>query len=216
MQNIKLFITKVSDYLRQRRNKGELKFLWSCYYFFYSFLNKFEFYFCLIAVEFKIPIKKAYRIVAKNYLNKLYQIIDTGNNFEFRINKIYTKLRKYSAIGINHNIRDIEFDKALIESFLLMGKSTDWKDASLRLIENQEYLASIFHIHKLRFLEPEEIFHNLGTTVVLDAWIKSGLLGLRPESKTLVLVESYKNLIPVNPCLIEYWKSYIDFFYYQN
>jgi putative glycosyltransferase (TIGR04372 family) len=216
MQNIKSFITILSSYLRHRRDQGELKYLWIYYYFFYRCLNNLKFFLSLIAVEFRVPFKQAYPIITKKYLNKLYQILDSGVNVEFHVSKIYTKLRKYSALGLNHNIRDIEFDKALIESFLLMGKANDWKDASLRLIENQEYLASNFHIHKLRFLEPEEIFRNLGTTVVLDSWIKSGLLGLRPESKTLVLVESHKNLIPVNPCLIQYWKSYIDFIYDQN
>lgn len=216
MQKIKLLITKVADYLRDRRKQGELTILWNSYYFFCRYFNKLKLFCSLFAVECRLPLKKAYRIVFKNYQNKLYWIIDSGYDVDYRINKIYTKLIKYSARMLTLNIRDIESDKALIESFLVMGKANDWKDASLRLIENQELLASNLKFHKMCFLEPEEIFRNLGTTLVLDAWIKSGILGLRPESKTLVLVESHKNLIPVNPCLIQYWKPYINFVYEQN
>ncbi len=216
MQKIKLLITKVSDYLRDRRKQGELTLLWNSYYFFCRYINKLELFCSFIALEFRLPLKKTYRIIFKYYQNKVYWIIDSGYDVEFRLNKIYTKLIKYSARMLTLNIRDIESDKALIESFLVMGKANDWKDASLRLIENQEFLASNFQCHKIRFLEPEEIFRNLGTTLVLDAWIKSGILGLRPESKTIVLVESHKNLIPVNPCLIQYWKSYINFVYDHN
>ncbi len=63
----------------------------------------------------------------------------------------------------------------------------------------------------IRILEPHfHILIGIGSTVNLDTYVKAGILGLRPPSRTVILHEPWLKRHAVNPCLLDYWKQYID------
>lgn len=63
----------------------------------------------------------------------------------------------------------------------------------------------------IRILEPHfHILIGIGSTVNLDTYVKAGILGLRPPTRTVILHEPWLKRYAANPCLLDYWKQYIE------
>jgi len=96
---------------------------------------------------------------------------------------------------------------------LLSGRTAEWLAIQyqvFKLQENQARLASVGYPNT-RILEPYfHILIGIGSTVHLDAYIKAGILGLRPPSRTVILHEPWLRRYAVNPCMLDYWRKYID------
>jgi len=96
---------------------------------------------------------------------------------------------------------------------LLSGRTAEWLAIQyqvFKLQENQARLASVGYPNT-RILEPYfHILIGIGSTVHLDAYIKAGILGVRPPSRTVILHEPWLRRYAVNPCMLDYWRKYIE------
>ena len=96
---------------------------------------------------------------------------------------------------------------------LLSGRTAEWLAIQyqvFKLQENQARLASVGYPNT-SILEPYfHILIGIGSTVHLDAYIKAGILGVRPPSRTVILHEPWLRRYAVNPCILDYWRKYID------
>ena len=96
---------------------------------------------------------------------------------------------------------------------LLSGRTAEWLAIQYQVFELQEYQARLASVGypNIRILEPYfHILIGIGSTVHLDAYIKAGILGLRPPSRTVILHEPWLRRYAVNPCMLDYWRKYIE------
>jgi len=96
---------------------------------------------------------------------------------------------------------------------LLSGRTAEWLAIQFQVFELQEYQARLASVGypNTRILEPHfHILIGIGSTVHLDAYIKAGILGLRSPSRTVILHEPWLRRYVVNPCMLDYWRKYID------
>ena len=93
------------------------------------------------------------------------------------------------------------------------GRTAEWLATQYKIFEIQENRARLGNSgnQNIRILEPHfHILIGIGSTVHLDAYIKAGILGLRPPSRTVILHEPWLRRYVANPCLLDYWRKYID------
>ena len=96
---------------------------------------------------------------------------------------------------------------------LLSGRTAEWLAIQYQVFELQEYQARLASVGypNTRILEPYfHILIGIGSTVHLDAYIKAGILGVRPPSRTVILHEPWLRRYAVNPCMLDYWRKYIE------
>ena len=93
------------------------------------------------------------------------------------------------------------------------GRTAEWLSTQYKIFEIQENRARLGNTgnQNIRILEPHfHILIGIGSTVHLDAYIKAGILGLRPPSRTVILHEPWLRRYVANPCLLDYWRNYIE------
>ena len=93
------------------------------------------------------------------------------------------------------------------------GRISEMLSTQYKIFEIQENRASLAGAgnQNIRILEPHfHILVGIGSTLHLDAYTKAGILGLRPPSRTVILHEPWLRRYVANPCLLDYWKKYID------
>ena len=93
------------------------------------------------------------------------------------------------------------------------GRVAEMLSTQYKIFEIQENRARLGNTgnQNLRILEPHfHILVGIGSTLHLDAYIKAGILGLRPPSRTVILHEPWLRRYVANPCLLDYWRKYID------
>ena len=96
---------------------------------------------------------------------------------------------------------------------LLSGRIAEYLAIQIQLFELQENRARLRdnENQNIRILEPYfHILIGIGSTVHLDAYVKAGILGLRPPSRTVILHEPWLRRYAVNPCMLDYWRKYIE------
>ena len=96
---------------------------------------------------------------------------------------------------------------------LWAGRTAEWIAAQYKSFEIQENRARLggTGIQDIRILEPYfHILVGIGSSVHLDAYIKAGILGLRPAVRAVLLHEPWLRRYAVNPCMLDYWRKYID------
>jgi putative glycosyltransferase (TIGR04372 family) len=96
---------------------------------------------------------------------------------------------------------------------LWAGRTGEWLATQYKIFEVQENRARLAGAgnQNIRILEPHfHILIGIGSTVHLDAYVKAGILGLRPPSRTVILHEPWLKRYAVNPCMLDYWRKYID------
>ncbi len=96
---------------------------------------------------------------------------------------------------------------------LRAGRTAEYLALQYRIFDLQENRARLggTRNQNMRILEPRfPILIGIGSTVNLDPYVKAGILGLRPPSRTVILHEPWLQRYAVNPCLLHYWKQYID------
>ena len=93
------------------------------------------------------------------------------------------------------------------------GRVAEMLSTQYKIFAIQENLARLGNTgnQNLRILEPHfHILVGIGSTLHLDAYTKAGILGLRPPSRTVILHEPWLRRYVANPCLLDYWRKYID------
>ena len=115
---------------------------------------------------------------------------------------------------LDHFAQNLQSASDLRGAFALWaGRTAELLSAQYKSFEIQENRARLDDNghQNLRILEPYfHILVGIGSTVHLDAYIKAGILGLRPASRTVILHEPWLRRYAVNPCMLDYWRKYID------
>jgi putative glycosyltransferase (TIGR04372 family) len=165
------------------------------------------------SVTMRLPWSRAYLWMGERYRTKLFQIIDSDDYDKNIADKIYLK-------GVGFLERACQLRPNFVVAAQLMGgmgvltgRTDKWLEAQHRVIDYQEKRAQNAGVdsHNFRILNAGPIFSTIGNTLTLDAWIKSGILGLRPPWRSLIPVEPGLKGRAANQCLLDYWKKYYDF-----
>ncbi len=93
------------------------------------------------------------------------------------------------------------------------GRTAEWLALQYQIFDLQENRARLGGIRhqSIHILEPHfHILIGIGSTVHLDTYVKAGILGLRPPSRTVIVHEPWLKRYVANPCLLDYWRKYID------
>lgn len=116
--------------------------------------------------------------------------------------------------ALEHFAPNMQATAELRAAFALWaGRTREWLATQYKIFEIQENRARLADAgnQNIRILEPHfHILIGIGSTVHLDAYIKAGILGLRPPSRTVVLHEPWLRRYAVNPCMLDYWRKFID------
>ena len=116
--------------------------------------------------------------------------------------------------ALEHFAPNMQATAELRAAFALWaGRTREWLATQYKIFEIQENRARLADAgnQNIRILEPYfHILIGIGSTVHLDAYIKAGILGLRPPSRTVVLHEPWLRRYAVNPCMLDYWRKFID------
>lgn len=96
---------------------------------------------------------------------------------------------------------------------LMSGHTDEYLKLQIQVFELQEARANAAGSSQqnIRVLEPN--FHllvGIGSTVHLDAYVKAGILGMRPPTRAVILLEPWLRRYAVNPCMLDYWRKFID------
>ena len=141
--------------------------------------------------------------------------------------------RTIASDGYNKLLADIYYNKAKIDlellcnipefcveaaallasNALLSGRSDEWISGVLREYGYQEHRAAVAGGANLGFrvLEPSfSVLRTIGNAMHLDGLIKGGIIGVRPPFRVVLLLQPWLKRFVVNPCLLDYWRPYID------
>ena len=160
----------------------------------------------------RFPWFYPYFYIGQRLQYKLYWLIESDHYQKNVADDIYRKaihcLEKASQLNPNF----VEAAQLIGHAALLSGRTDEWIAAQYRVISYQEKRAqSAGEISPNIRIIDAGVFGTIGNTVLLDAWIKSGLLGLRPPCSSLVLVKLALMGRAANQCLLDYWSLYFDF-----
>ena len=115
---------------------------------------------------------------------------------------------------LEHFAPNLQATAELRAAFALWaGRTAEWLAIQYQVFDLQENRVRLggYENQNIRILEPHfHILIGIGSTVHLDAYIKAGILGLRPPSRTVILHEPWLRRYAVNPCMLDYWRKYID------
>ena len=166
-----------------------------------------------LAVSLSIPWAAAYLWNVGKLVDKLSVNIESDNydaRFGAKLHaEVVSKLDLLERFAPNLK-QGIELRGTIA---LLSGRTAEWLAIQYQVFELQEYQARLASVGypNTRILEPYfHILIGIGSTVHLDAYIKAGILGLRPPSRTVILHEPWLRRYAVNPCILDYWRKYID------
>ena len=166
-----------------------------------------------IAIRLSVPWPAAYIWYIEKLADRLV------NNFESsKFDPVYAAELDAEATRkldlLEHFEQDLEQASHLRAAFAMWaGRTAEWLSAQYKSFEIQENRARLGDTgnQNIRILEPYfHILVGVGSTVHLDAYIKAGILRLRPASRTVILHEPWLRRYAVNPCLLDYWRTYID------
>ena len=96
---------------------------------------------------------------------------------------------------------------------LKTGRTNEFLKLQLPIFKSQEAQTDLTGSlnHNLRALKPHyHILVGIGSTVHLDPYVKAGVLGMRPPTRTEILHENWLLLYAVNQCMLDYWRPFID------
>lgn len=161
----------------------------------------------------QIPWPAAYLWRIQNLTNRLSKLIESESYNSKLAENLRVKVGWYLAYleRIGHKSPQASGFRGYIG--LLAGNLSEFIEAQLAIFEFQESLAHSVkaRAHNTRILEPHfHILVGIGSTVHLDAYVKAGILNLRPPTRSVILHEPWLRKYAVNPCLLDYWKQYIE------
>lgn len=208
---------RLIDKARSLKRQGKFLPLFNVYHFVRSFptyLKKgYQFGAYNIAIVLRLPWPYAYFWKGERFYGKLFQIVDSDDYQKGIADDVYYKAVDCLEKAIQLRPNYVEAAKRLSFLALLSGRIGEWIKAEYRFIEYQEKRAQLAGVskHNFRIIDAGPVFSTVGNTYTLDAWIKSGILGLRPPWRSLILVEATLKGRAANQCLLDYWKPYFEF-----
>jgi len=209
--------TKLIDRIRAMRAKGKYAFASRLYWrgraWYFTAKSLALFAVCSIAAALRLPWPRAYWVVGDKRLSMLYALIESDSYRPDVADALYRQIVVFSDRASQFKADNVEAAQMLAQAALVSGRMDAWLAAQRNVIRFQESraLRAGGALPAVRTIDCRQIFNTLGHTFTLDAWIKSGILELRPPSRTIVLTEPPWKMRPINQCMIDYWKPYIEF-----
>lgn len=171
--------------------------------------------FAPLAVHSKINWAEAYDFLGKKSFKKLKELYTQTNPNESAIKKVVDQTIKYfktivdrGAVSVNKQVW-IDASRALGALYFPGGKMTEMNDVFQKEAEIQRGTAQTHQFDDLgiEFLPRYLPVGSIGCYEHLEAYVKAGMLGLRPSKRLILLVDPKA---PVNnPCYLDYWRRYI-------
>jgi len=166
-----------------------------------------------VGLMLQLPWPRAYLWRSSKLAQKLHRLIESD---------IYTKSKadRYFFAAAE----DLEYLKTVAEYSekaarlladiaLVTGRMGLWLSSVLVEYDHQERRAQRAGGAALGFrvLEPSfPILVTVGNTMHLDGYLKAAILGLRTPTRTVLLLHPWLKRFVVNPCLLDYWRPFID------
>lgn len=168
-----------------------------------------------LAVHLEIKWLKAYEFVGKKNLKKLKNCRLQYNSHRSVIKKIEDQTIKcFKAIvdlGLElTNEQDwVSASRILGELYYSQGNMEEMNDVFQKEAEVQRRIAKAHQFDDLgiEFLPRYLPLGSIGNYEHLDAYVKAGILGLRPSKKLILLVDPKVSIN--NPCYLRYWSRCI-------
>lgn len=166
-----------------------------------------------VAISLKLPWPAAYLWWGQLLARDLCRLVDSNSWERSKGDQVYLTLSKYLTYAQEFDSHSVEAAIALNEASLITGRISEWLTTTRKLSDKQEERAkkANVEIYNLRIIDADQLFSTLGLALNIDAWVKSGLLGLRPPWRSVVLVEQSVKGRAVNQCLLDYWTQYLEF-----
>ena len=172
-----------------------------------------EYFLCQILVFFNFPNSYAFFLVIKKiFRNQLMKNINSLNFDKNQMHKIYDKIITLQNKAINANADEPNLYLAVATASLITGKTEEYKLNRLKYLEKQKTLTLSAQEKGFDFqiIEPGLVAATIGTSINLDAWIKSRILGFQKKNPLILpFPPVYKNKI-TNRCMLDYYRPYID------
>ena len=159
------------------------------------------------------PWPRAYMWRAARLSSHLHQIISSDSYTKTRADVYYTKAKNDLIFLCTVPELCVEAASLLAINALLSGRTDEWISWVLREYDFQEQRAEVAGASSVGFrcLEPSfSILQTIGHTMHLDGLIKSGILGMRPPFRIVLLLQPWLKRFVVNPCMLDYWRAFID------
>jgi putative glycosyltransferase (TIGR04372 family) len=166
-----------------------------------------------LAVFLKFNWAYAYYFVGIKLAKRYYRIrmqSDQGDGFGCTTgNRAIAYLKKAIAIKPDLSFPRYGLSQYLTRLLSSMLKADESFEMMHRITELQSEIIKARQMEKLdiEFVPRSIALGNIGVYSFLDAYIKAGILGLRPPKKLILLVPSES---PVNNlCYLNYWRRYV-------
>jgi len=202
---------------RSLKRQGKFLFVFEAYRLFTIFSNRFKKscrdLVCFTSVKIRLPWAYAYYKMGERLVHELFLVIDSDDYQPEIADQVYHQALELLERACQLRPNYVEAARSMYAMAILTGRTDAWIAAQHRSIEYQENRAKLAGLskHNFRILASGPIFSTIGNTLTLDAWIKAGILGLRPPWRSLILVDPKLKGRASNQCLLDYFEPYIDF-----
>lgn len=171
--------------------------------------------FALLAVWLKADWPKAYGFVGKKNIKRLKKLYTQANPDELAIKRTGDLVIRYFKTIADRDpvpvdVQDwIEASRILEGMYFFTGEINKMNAVLQKTAEVQRDIAKAYQFDDLgiEFLSEFLAVGSIGTYEFLDTHVKSGILGLRPSKKMILLVNPKASVN--NPCYLNYWRRYI-------
>lgn len=166
-----------------------------------------------LALSMHLPWSRAHMWRASRVSVQLHRLIASDNYTKLQADLYFNQAKNDLIFLCTIPEFCVEAAALLARNALLSGRTDEWISEVLRGYDCQEHRAAIAGASKLgvRFLEPSfPIFQTIGNTMHIDGLIKSGIVGMRPPFRVVLLLQPWLKRFMINSCLLDYWRPYID------
>jgi len=171
--------------------------------------------FASLAVYFKINWLKAYYFIGKKNYKKLKKLRSQLVKNDLIIKKVENRAIRYLKMVVDQDFSLIDPQEwmdaswALASEYFYQGKIEEMNDMCQKDAKFRRTLARMHQFDSLdiEFLPRYLPVGSIGNYEHLDAYVKAGILGLRPSKKMILLVDP-KSIV-INPCYLDCWRSQI-------
>ena len=199
-------LVKLIDKARSLKHQGRFRE-------FFALVTLAKTVFLRAAIFARLPWAYAYLYWGQALHVKLHKVVESDDYERDKANSIYSKLVECLKNADNITANSMEAVVDLGQAALITGRTDEWVAMQYKIVERQEKIALAAGVdrHNLRIFDDDVIHTHIGVVFELDAWIKSGILGLRPAWRSVILADNLVRQRAVNQCLLDYWRKYFDF-----
>ena len=211
-------LTRAKTWAKKLRADGKFRAAFAAHRYFRLLFSKERTSSALLTIIYRFAIAshlhwpRACLFCGQKLVRELSSLVDSPAYSEIAAQRLYVRICELLGIAGSDRRFDVEAAIGLSEAALFSGRIETWLEMVRKIADSQDKRAlAIGSDHQnLRFIDPEIFYTTIGLTFNVDAWIKAGILGIRPPWKTVVLAERNVSRLAANQCLLAYWRKYIE------